>query len=310
MLQQITDSTASVLITGKEAAPGKDLLARALHFESSRRERPFVPINCAAIPENLIESELFGHVRGSFTDARQGKTGLFVAAHGGTLFLDEIRRESATDAADQAAARSYEDKRVRPIGATEETPVDVRVVAATNSDLEELMERGRFRSDLYYRLATLTLAVPPLRERPEDIALLVKHFLSRASAEAGKAVPELEPDAMTHLMRYRWPGNIRELQNAIQRAIILCRDNTLTTNDLPPKVAGYDMSRRRAIEEAVDRRLSLDLLEREYVRAVLESVNGNKREAAAILQIDRKTLYRKLEEPEPAEQLPPHNKAD
>jgi transcriptional regulator with PAS, ATPase and Fis domain len=279
-----------------------------LHFESSRRERPFVPINCAAIPENLIESELFGHVRGSFTDARQGKTGLFVAAHGGTLFLDEIGEMPLT--LQTKLLRVIEDKRVRPIGATEETPVDVRVVAATNSDLEELMERGRFRSDLYYRLATFTLAVPPLRERPEDIALLVKHFLSRASAEAGKAVPELDPDAMTRLMRYRWPGNIRELQNAIQRAIILCRDNTLTTKDLPPKVAGYDMSPRRAIEEAVDRRLSLDLLEREYVRAVLESVNGNKREAAAILQIDRKTLYRKLEEPEPAEQLPPHNKAD
>jgi transcriptional regulator with PAS, ATPase and Fis domain len=231
-----------------------------------------------------------------------------VAAHGGTLFLDEIGEMPLT--LQTKLLRVIEDKRVRPIGATEETPVDVRIVAATNSDLEELMERGRFRADLYYRLATFTLAVPPLRERPEDIPLLVKRLLSRASAEAGKAVPELQPDAMTCLLRYRWPGNIRELQNAIQRAIILCRDNTLRTKDLPLKVAGTDTSPRRAIDEAVDRRLSLDLLEREYVRAVLESVNGNKREAAAILQIDRKTLYRKLEEPEPAEQLPPSNKAD
>jgi len=298
MLQQIADSTAGVLITG-ESGRGKDLMARALHFESSRRESPFVPINCAAIPENLIESELFGHVRGAFTDARQSKTGLFVAAQGGTLFLDEIGEMPLT--LQTKLLRVIEDKKVRPIGATEEISLDVRIVAATNSDLEQLMECGRFRSDLYYRLTTFTLAVPPLRERSEDIKQLVKHFVLRASAEAGKPVPEIEPDAMTCLIRYRWPGNIRELQNAIHRAIILCRDNTLTTKDLPPKVAGYDTSPRRAIEEAVDQRMSLDLLERRYMRAVLESVNGNKREAAAILQIDRKTLYRKLEESDPEE---------
>jgi transcriptional regulator with PAS, ATPase and Fis domain len=274
-------------------------MARALHFESSRRESPFVPINCAAIPENLIESELFGHVRGAFTDARQSKTGLFVVAQGGTLFLDEIGEMPLT--LQTKLLRVIEDKKVRPIGATEEISLDVRIVAATNSDLEQLMECGRFRSDLYYRLTTFTLAVPPLRERSEDIKQLVKHFVLRASAEAGKPVPEIEPDAMTCLIRYRWPGNIRELQNAIHRAIILCRDNTLTTKDLPPKVAGYDTSPRRAIEEAVDQRMSLDLLERRYMRAVLESVNGNKREAAAILQIDRKTLYRKLEESDPEE---------
>jgi len=284
-----------VLLTG-ESGTGKDLLARALHFESSRRDGPFVPVNCAALPEALIESELFGHVRGAFTDARQSRTGLFAAARAGTLFLDEIGEMPMGLQA--KLLRVIEDKQVRQIGATEETPVDVRVVAATNADLERLMEQGRFRSDLYYRLAAMTLAVPPLRDRPEDLPLLLKHFLSRASAEAGKPIPEIEAEARTCLMRYRWPGNVRELHNVIQTAVLICGDGKLKVKDLPPRIAGTTASPRLTIAEAVDRRLSLDRLEREYVRAILGSVNGNKREAAAILQIDRKTLYRKLEEPE------------
>jgi two-component system response regulator HydG len=307
VLKQVADSPAGVLVTG-ESGTGKDLLARALHFESSRREGPFVPINCAAIPDNLIESELFGYVRGAFTDARQGKTGLFVAARGGTLFLDEIGEMPL--ALQAKLLRVLEDKKVRPVGATEETSIDVRIVAATNADLEPLMEQGRFRSDLYYRLATLTIAVPPLRERPEDIPLLIKHFVARAAAEAGKPVPEIELGAMNCMMRYRWPGNVRELHNAVQSAVILCRDGRLTIKDLPPRVAGTRTVPSRTIEELVDRRLSLDRLEREYVRAVLNSVAGNKREAATILQIDRKTLYRKLEEPEPLEQAAPLSKAE
>ena len=306
MLKQVADSPASVLLTG-ESGTGKDLLARALHFESARRDGPFVPINCAALPEALIESELFGHVRGAFTDARQANPGLFTAARGGTLFLDEIGEMPMGLQA--KLLRVIEDKRVRPIGATEETPVDVRVVAATNADLERLLEQGRFRSDLYYRLATLTVAVPPLRDRPEDLPLLLKHFLARASAEAGKTSPEVEPEAMACLMRYRWPGNVRELHNVMRTAVLLSGGRKLTLKDLPPRIAGTDTSPRLTIAEAVDRRLSLDRLEREYVRAIVGSVNGNKREAAAILQIDRKTLYRKLEEPEPAEPSPP-DKAD
>jgi two-component system, NtrC family, response regulator HydG len=301
MLKQVADSPASVLPTG-ESGTGKDLLARALHFESSRREGPFVPINCAALPEALIESELFGHVRGAFTDARQAKIGLFAAARGGTLFLDEIGEMPMGLQA--KLLRVIENKHVRQVGATEETPVDVRVVAATNADPERLLHEGRFRSDLYYRLAALTLAVPPLRDRPEDLPLLFKHFLSRASVEAGKTPPEIEPEAMVCLMRYRWPGNVRELYNVVQTAILLCGGNRLGVKDLPPRVAGTTTSPRLTIAEAVDRRLSLDRLEREYVRAILGSVNGNKREAAAILQIDRKTLYRKLEEPEPDEPTP------
>jgi two-component system response regulator HydG len=298
LIEQIADSPASVLITG-ESGTGKDLIARALHFSSSRRNGPFIPINCAAIPENLIESELFGYIKGAFTDARQGKTGLFAAAQGGTLFLDEIGEMPPL--LQPKLLRAIEDKRIRPLGAIEETSIDVRIVAASNSDLDKAINEGKFRSDLYYRLATVTLAVPPLRERQQDVALLARHFLVRACAEAAKAVPDLDPDAMACLIRYRWPGNVRELQSAIQTGVILCRDSKLGVKDLPPKITGRGLPFAKILEDVVQRRLSLDQLEREYVGAVLESVNGNKTEASLILQIDRKTLYRKLEEPEPLE---------
>jgi DNA-binding NtrC family response regulator len=192
--------------------------------------------------------------------------------------------------------RVIEDKKVRPLGATAETPVDVRIVAATNADLDQVISEGKFRSDLYYRLATVTLVIPPLRERPEDVPLLIKHFLSRASAEAARTTPQIEADAMSRLLRYPWPGNARELQNAIQRGVILSRNNTISVKELPPKVAGLELSSIRMLNEAVDKRMSLDQLEQDYVQAVLDSVNGNKTEAANILGIDRKTLYRKLEE--------------
>jgi transcriptional regulator with PAS, ATPase and Fis domain len=298
LIEQIADSPASVLITG-ESGTGKDLIARALHFSSSRRNGPFIPINCAAIPENLIESELFGYIKGAFTDARQGKTGLFAAAQGGTLFLDEIGEMPPL--LQPKLLRAIEDKRIRQLGAIEETSIDVRIVAASNSDLDKAINEGKFRSDLYYRLATVTLAVPPLRERQQDVALLARHFLVRACAEAAKAVPDLDPDAMACLIRYRWPGNVRELQSAIQTGVILCRDSKLGVKDLPPKITGRGLPFAKILEDVVQRRLSLDQLEREYVGAVLESVNGNKTEASLILQIDRKTLYRKLEEPEPLE---------
>jgi DNA-binding NtrC family response regulator len=293
MVERVADSLATVLIMG-ESGTGKDLLARAIHFSSSRRDGPFIPINCAALPENLIESELFGYARGAFTDARQAKTGLFVAARGGTLFLDEVGEMPL--ALQTKLLRAIEDKKIRPLGATEEISADVRIVAATNADLEQAAEEGRLRSDLYYRLATVTITVPPLRNRPADIPLLIKHFLSRASAEAGRSVPEIAPDAMIRLLRHPWPGNARELQNAIQRGVILARNNVLTIKELPPKVAGLDITPGKVLSEAVDKRMSLDQLERDYVRAVVEAVNGNKTEAANILKIDRKTLYRKLEE--------------
>ncbi|MFZ0890062.1 MAG: sigma-54 dependent transcriptional regulator [Candidatus Binataceae bacterium] len=298
ILEQIADSAASVLITG-ESGVGKDLFARALHYHSRRCEGPFIAVNCAAIPENLLESELFGHVRGAFTDARQSKAGLFQTADHGTLFLDEIGEMPVPLQA--KLLRVIEDKRVRPVGATEETPVDVRIVAASNAQLEDLIAHGKFRPDVYYRIATVTLQIPPLRERAEDIPPLIRHFLARASSEAGRRIPTISAEAMECLTRYAWPGNIRELQNAVQHAVILCRDEHITPADLPAKIAGGDHAAVN-LEEAVTRRMTLDKLEREYVRAVVATVKGNKSEAAAILGIDRKTLYRKLEdEKEPSE---------
>lgn len=193
--------------------------------------------------------------------------------------------------------RAIENKKIRPLGATAEIEVDVRIIAATNADVEKSIEEGRFRSDLYYRLATVTIAIPPLRERPADIPLLIQHFVARASAEAGRTAPEIDPEAMVRLLRYPWPGNVRELHNAINRGVILSRGkSSITVKDLPPRVAGVDLSPYRMLSEAVDKRISLDQLERDYIRAILDSVNGNKTEAANILRIDRKTLYRKLEE--------------
>jgi len=293
-LEQVANSSASVMITG-ESGTGKDLLARALHYLSPRRDGPFVPVNCAAIPESLIESELFGHARGAFTDAKQSKLGLFVAASHGTLFLDEIGEMLPTVQA--KLLRVIEDKRVRPLGATGETTVDVRVIAATNSDLEKAVTDGRFRPDLFYRIAGVSVAVPPLRDRPEDIPLLVRHFLLRASAEAGKVPPEPDAETTELLMHYRWPGNIRELQNAIAQAVILCSGGKITRGDLPSRITGDRESPPR-LEELASRRMPLEEVEREYARAVLASVNGHRGEAAAILGVDRKTLARKLEDPD------------
>ncbi|HTR62828.1 MAG TPA: sigma-54 dependent transcriptional regulator [Candidatus Binataceae bacterium] len=295
-IRQVADLPATVLLLG-ESGTGKEMFARALHFTSSRRDAPFIPVNCAAVPESLIESEMFGYVKGAFTDARSQREGLFQAAHGGTLFLDEIADMPVSLQA--KLLRVIEDKRVRPLGSNTEKGVDVRIVAATNSDVEAAIKTGKFRADLYYRLATVTLNVPPLRERPEDLPLLLRHFLARSASECGKAVPAIDPKATECLMRYGWPGNIRELQNVVQSAVILCREGTITAADLPPRITGAPDG-KGALDELAARRFTLDEVEREYVRAVLAQVSGNKTEAAAILQVDRKTLYRKLEEPYPA----------
>jgi transcriptional regulator with PAS, ATPase and Fis domain len=241
----------------------------------------------------LLESELFGHVRGAFTDARQNKTGLFQAADGGTLFLDEIGEMPAPLQAKLLTV--IESKRVRPLGATTETAVDVRVVAATNADLQKEIEGGRFRRDLYYRLSAIVLHLPPLRDRREDVPLLIRHFLARAATEAGRSIPEIEADAMECLLNYQWPGNIRELQNAVQHAVILCRNQHITRADLPTKVSGAEATDFSS-EHVFAKRPTLAKLEHDYIRYVLNSVDDNKTEAAGILGIDRRTLYRKLED--------------
>ena len=290
-VRRIADSPAAVLLTG-ESGTGKDLLARALHFHSHRAEAPFVPVNCAAIPENLLESELFGHVKGSFTDARQNKLGLFQAAHRGTLFLDEI--DEMPSGLQAKLLTAIESKRVRPLGATAEVAVDVRIVTATNSDLEKAISGNSFRADLYYRLSAVILYLPPLRERRESIPLFLKVFLRRAAAENGQPLPEIEPDALERLLKYEWPGNVRELQNAVQRAVLLCQNDRISAPDLPGKIGGselVDFSTNRAFA----RRPTLQQLEEEYIHFVLTAVCGNRGEAAGILGIDRKTLYRKLE---------------
>ena len=230
MVHCIADSPAGVLLTG-ESGTGKDLLARTLHFQSRRAEAPFIQVNCAAIPDNLLESELFGHVKGSFTDARQNKLGLFQAAHRGTLFLDEI--DEMPSGLQAKVLTAIESKHVRPLGATAEVAVDVRIVSATNTDLEKEIADGSFRADLYYRLSAVVLHVPPLRERREAIPFFLKHFLTRAAAENGRPLPEIAPDALERLLNYPWPGNVRELQNAVQRAVLLCRNNRICSSDLP-----------------------------------------------------------------------------
>jgi DNA-binding NtrC family response regulator len=291
MIQRIADSPASVLLTG-ESGTGKDLLARALHFQSRRAKGPFIQVNCAAIPDNLLESELFGHVKGSFTDARQNKLGLFQAAHEGTLFLDEI--DCMPGGLQAKLLTAIENKRVRPLGTIGQIAVDVRIVSATNTDLESAIADGRFRADLYYRLAGVSLDTPPLRERGEAIPLLLKHFLALAAAESGQPVPEIAPDALEQLLCYPWPGNVRELQNAIQRAVLLCRNNRICSSDLPAKIGGLELA-DFATNQTFARRPTLEQVEGEYIYFVLTSVGGNRGEAARILGIDRKTLYRKLE---------------
>ncbi len=292
MISHISDMPANVLIIG-ESGTGKELIARAIHYNSSRSSGPFVPLNCAAIPDTLLESELFGYLRGTFTDAKKDRKGLFQQAAGGTLFLDEIGEVPLNLQA--KLLRVIEDKEVRPLGATRAEKVDVRLLAASNRDLEQLVEEGMFRQDLFYRLNVIRIVLPPLRERTEDIPLLVDHFIRKFARASNRAVGGITEDALAALINYRWPGNVRELEHTLERAVLLGKNDLIIREDLPPQVTAIN-TKGALLGEALAGNYTLRELEQEYVIKVLDKTGGNKTEAANILGVDRTTLYRKLEE--------------
>jgi DNA-binding NtrC family response regulator len=279
-----TDST--VLITG-ESGTGKEILARYIHRLSEREGGPFVSVNCGALPENLLESELFGHVKGSFTGAVRDKEGLLAVARGGTFFLDEVAEMSP--ALQVKLLRALQEREVVPVGATQPVAIDVRIIAATNRDLEQEIRRGTFRSDLYYRLNVITLHLPPLRDREDDIALLAEHFLRRQS---NGVLLRLSSDAVDALQAYDWPGNVRELENALERAAILTKGEVITVDLLPARI--IDPAPAPLVSERPPSNPTLELVERAYILWVLNAEGGNKARAAEVLGIDPSTLYRKL----------------
>jgi DNA-binding NtrC family response regulator len=283
-IRKAAAAPATVLIGG-ESGTGKELAARAIHYGSPRAAAPFVPINCGSIPEALLESELFGHVKGAFTGATESRAGFFQTADGGTIFLDEI---SDTSLGMQAKLlRVLENGEIYMVGSSRPRTVDVRVVAATNKNLRALVKNEVFREDLFFRLNVITITMPPLREREDDVLLLVAQFASKFAAELGRPIPQFADDALRVLASYHWPGNVRELENAIQRVVVMADTNVIDVPDLPSAMrfsAGREAGLRRTLAE----------VEAEHVRNVLASVSGNKTQAAEILGIDRKTLREKL----------------
>ena len=279
-----TDST--VLITG-ESGTGKEVVARYIHRLSDREGGPFISVNCGALPENLLESELFGHVKGSFTGAVRDKDGLLVAARGGTFFLDEVAEMSP--ALQVKLLRALQEREIVPVGATQPVGIDLRIIAATNRDLDQEIRRGGFRSDLYYRLNVIALHLPPLRDREDDIALLAEYFLRRQSN--GTAL-RLSSDALDALLRYEWPGNVRELENALERAAILTKSETISVDALPTRIVAP--APVPLVSERPAANPTLELVERAYILWVLQAEGGNKARAAEVLGIDPSTLYRKL----------------
>ena len=282
-----TDST--VLITG-ESGTGKEVIARFIHNLSERETGPFVSVNCGALPENLLESELFGHVKGSFTGAVRDKDGLLVAARGGTFLLDEVAEMSP--ALQVKLLRAIQEREVVPVGATQPIEIDVRIIAATNRDLEQEIRRGAFRSDLYYRLNVITLHLPPLRERRDDIPILADYFLARYAASSTGRSLRLSEDARAALQGYDWPGNVRELENALERAAILTKRDVIEVDALPVRVS--EPAPSSFISDRPPANPTLELVERAYIQYVLQAEGGNKARAAEVLGIDPSTLYRKL----------------
>ncbi len=276
-------SMATVLITG-ESGTGKEMVARAIHYTSDRSAAPFVAVNCGGIPEALLESELFGHVRGAFTGATESRAGFFQTADHGTIFLDEISETSP--AMQVKLLRVLQEKEVTMVGSAKPQRVDVRIIAATNRDLQELVRKGTFRDDLFYRLNVLTVAVPPLRERGDDVVQLLHHFVAKYAAEAGRQPPALSERAVAALQAHHWPGNIRELQNLLQRLVVMNESGEIDVRDLPPLMR-FTADHGRGLRSLAD-------VEAEHIRHVLEETGGNRSRAAEILDIDRKTLREKL----------------
>jgi two-component system response regulator HydG len=292
LIHRVADSDATTLITG-ESGTGKELVARSLHDRSARAAQPFVAVNCAALPGNLLESELFGYERGAFTDARRSHEGLLRQANGGTLFLDEVA-EMPLDM-QVKLLRALQERRARPLGGNSELPFDVRIVGATNRDIETCVEEGAFREDLYYRLNVIRIQVPPLRSRGHDVLLLAQHFLERIARRTEKSVKGIAPAAARALLDYDWPGNVRELENTIERAVALARLEEVMVDDLPEKVRSYQSDRMVLGDDNPDDLLPMAEVEKRYIFRVLKAVSGNKTQAANVLGLDRRTLYRKLE---------------
>lgn len=293
LLERLSRTEATVLITG-ETGTGKEVAARTLHDHGARRNGPFVAINCSALPESLLESELFGHVKGAFTDAHARRSGVFVQADKGTLLLDEIGELPPSVQA--KLLRALEERRVRPVGGESEVPFDARIIASTHRDLEQAVQLGSFREDLFYRLNVVQVAVPPLRSRGGDILLLAQHFLRRFASQSRPEVVGLSEAAAMRLMDYPWPGNVRELRNAIERAVTLTAFDHVRAEDLPERIARFEPRHVLVAGDDLAELVPLEEVEKRYILKVLQAAGGNKSLAAQTLRVSRRTLYRKLEE--------------
>ena len=292
LMKSVAGLDSSILITG-ESGTGKELVARSIHRTSQRKQAPFVALNCSAIPESLLESELFGHRKGAFTDARTDRQGLFEQADGGTLLLDEIGDLPLS--MQPKLLRALEDRKIRPLGENREVEFDVRIIAATNQDLESMVSEGTFRADLFYRFNVIQIDLPPLRSRGNDIILLAEHFLNKFASTTDKKIAGMSTPVLKKLLSYPWPGNIRELKNCIEHAVSLTRYDKLVPDDLPDKIAGYSTSQLVFAGDDPQEFVTMDEVEQRYIARVLAAVHNNKTAAAQILGMDRKTLYRKLD---------------
>jgi two-component system response regulator HydG len=293
VLERVSKTEATVLITG-ETGTGKEVAARVLHQQGRRKSGPFVAINCSALPEALLESELFGHVKGAFTDAKSNRAGVFVEADKGTLFLDEITEMPISVQA--KLLRALEERRVRLVGGEGEVPFDARIVAATNRDLEQAVQNGTFREDLYYRLNVVHVAVPPLRSRGTDVLILAQHFLKQFAAQSRPEVTGISEPAAERLVTYPWPGNVRELRNAIERGVALTQFDHVRAEDLPERIRRYETRHVLVAGDDLEELVSLEEVEKRYVLKVMQAAAGNKSLAAQTLGVSRRTLYRKLGE--------------